>query len=246
MKPVKVMGVPINPVTNQQMESLISEMLSEKTTSTLMTPNPEMVMAATTNSELMAALQSADLVIPDGIGLIIASRLKNLGLKERVTGIDTMEKVLACCHQQQLSFFLLGGQPGRAEKAVNTIEQKYPGIKVAGCHHGYFQDAEEKGVLEMIRNSSPDVLFVCLGFPRQEIWINQNRSRVSSRLMMGVGGSVDVYAGEVKRAPVFFQKLGIEWLYRLLQEPSRLGRMSVLPVFLWKALWIQKDEMKDR
>lgn len=241
MTSVKVMGVPINPITNEEMTPLIQKILSGNTTHALLTPNPEMVMAAATNPAFMEALQAAEVVIPDGIGLIIASRLRNLGLKERVTGIDTMEKILACCHQQHYSFYLLGGKPGRAEKAVAAIEKQYPGIRVAGCHHGYFKDEEEEAVLAQIRNASPDVLFVCLGFPRQEIWINHHRSQLSSRLLMGVGGSVDVYAGEVKRAPVFFQKLGLEWLYRLIQEPSRVGRMMVLPLFLWKALWMKKE-----
>lgn len=242
MNPIKIMKVPIHPVTNEMMTGKLEEMVENPEFQSIMTPNPEMVMAARTNDELMNALSSADLVIPDGIGLIIASKIKNLGLIERVTGIDTMERVLKICSEQKRSIFVLGGKPGRGEKALEKIRRSHPGITQTGCYHGYFSEEQELTIIQMIQQEAPDVLFVCLGTPRQEIWINQYKDQLPCRLAMGAGGSVDVYAGAVKRAPHVFQKAGLEWLYRLCQEPSRLGRMTILPVFLWKAIWMKPDE----
>jgi N-acetylglucosaminyldiphosphoundecaprenol N-acetyl-beta-D-mannosaminyltransferase len=242
MKPVQVMSVPVHPVTNAMMWDQLAAMLEEPGFHSIMTPNPEMVMMANRDEALMDALLSADLVIPDGIGLIIASRLKNMGLRERVTGIDTMEKVLRLCDENNRSIFMLGGKPGRGEKALENIMRRYPGIREVAAHHGYFTKDEETEVLEIIQQQAPDVLFVCLGSPRQEVWIHRHREQLNCRLAMGTGGSVDVFAGEVKRAPVVFQKIGLEWLYRLIQEPSRFKRMTVLPVFLWQALRLKKNE----
>ncbi len=240
MKPVIIMDVPVHPVTNDEIYGQLKEMMEELTIQTIMTPNPEMVMMANKNTELMTALTNADLVIPDGIGLIIASKIREIGLKERVTGIDTMDKVLRICHEKHMRIFILGGKPGRAEKAIANILVKYPGIDTAACYHGYFNDDENDIIISRINEYQPHVVFVCLGSPRQEIWIHKNRERLNGRIAMGAGGSVDVYAGEVKRAPVIFQKFGIEWMYRLIQEPTRIRRMAVLPLFLWKSLWMTK------
>jgi len=241
MKPVSIMHVPVHPVTNDEIYGRLKEILEEVKIYTIMTPNPEMVMLANKNRELMTALKNADLVLPDGIGLIIASKVKRIGLKERVTGIDTMEKVLQISDENHLRIFLLGGKPGRAEKAIANIMARYPGIDAAGYHHGYFNDDENDTVISFINKYQPHVVFVCLGSPRQEVWIHKNREKLNVRIAMGAGGSVDVYAGEVKRAPVIYQKLGIEWLYRLMQEPARIRRMVVLPLFLWKSLWMKKS-----
>jgi len=238
MKPVMIMDVPVHPVINTKMYEQLNEMMVGPGVKSIMTPNPEMVMLAQENKELMSALRASDLVIPDGIGLIIASKIRNIGLRERVTGIDTMAKVLRICHEKQKSIFLLGGKPGRAEKATKNILNQYPGITSAGYYHGYFSEAENDKIVDMINQQHPEVVFVCLGSPRQEVWIHMNRDRINCKIAMGAGGSVDVYAGEVKRAPVVFQKIGLEWLYRLIQEPARLKRMSVLPLFLWKSLWM--------
>lgn len=238
MKPVSIMDVPVHPVTNENIHEQLNEMMVGAGVQSIMTPNPEMVMLAQENKELMNALRASDLVIPDGIGLIIASKIRNIGLLERVTGIDTMAKVLQICHEQQKNIFLLGGKPGRAKNAIENILNQYPGITSAGYYHGYFSEEENDKILGMINQQHPEVVFVCLGSPRQEIWIHKNRDRLNCKIAMGAGGSVDVYAGEVKRAPDVYQKIGMEWLYRLIQEPSRIKRMSVLPLFLWKSLWM--------
>lgn len=237
MKPVEMMGVPIAPVTQQQLTNIIMEFMEGHQCRSIMTPNPEMVMAAQKHDGLMKALQSADLVLPDGIGLIMASKLKNMGLKERVTGIDTMDQILAYCYKRNKRVFLLGGKPGVADMAAKNIEKKYPGIQIVGTQHGYFNTDDSNEVLKEINESQPDVLFAGLGFPRQEVWIQNWREEMNCCIAMGIGGSLDVYAGVAKRAPLTFQKLGLEWFYRLIKEPWRIKRMMVLPRFLWDILW---------
>lgn len=201
------------------------------------TPNPEIVMSAQKDKELFRILNNADLVLADGIGIIMASKLKGLQLKHRVTGVDTMDKLLQYCGENEKSFFILGGKPGIAEMACRNIKVKYKGIRAVGCHHGYFDEKDEKGIIDKINSSKPDVLFVCLGAPKQEKWINRNKDRLNCRLAMGVGGSVDIYAGVTKRAPEIFQKLSLEWFYRLIKEPRRLKRMLVLPKFLARSIF---------
>lgn len=198
------------------------------------TPNPEIVMLAQEDRELLDILNGADLVLADGIGIIIASKLKGLRLKDRVTGVDTMERLLAYCNEDKRSIFIFGGKPGVAKLACDNIKKKYKFIEIAGYDHGYFKDEEEEKIIEKINASKPDVLFVCLGAPKQEKWISKNKDRLNCKIAMGVGGSVDVYAGLVKRAPLAFQKLGLEWFYRLIKEPWRIKRMLVLPKFLIK------------
>ena len=237
MKPVEMMGVPITPVTRQQIPEIIANYLEGTQCRSIMTPNPEMVMAAQKHDGLMDALKSSDLVLPDGIGLIIASRMKRMGLKERVTGIDTMDQILYYCHQTEKRIFLLGSKPGVADQAAKNIENKYPGLQIAGTHHGYFENDDSEQILHMINQSQADVLFAGLGFPRQEIWILQHQGKLACKMAMGIGGSLDVYAGVAKRAPLVFQKVGLEWFYRLMREPWRIKRMMVLPRFLWNIIW---------
>ncbi len=237
MKPVEIMGVPITPITRHQIPEIIADYLEETQCRSIMTPNPEMVMAAQKHDGLMDALKSSDLVLPDGIGLIIASKIKKMGLKERVTGIDTMDQILYYCHQTEKRVFLLGSKPGVAEQAATNIKEKYSGIQIAGTHHGYFDNDDSAHMIQMINQSHADVLFAGLGFPRQEIWIQQQRGELKCKIAMGIGGSLDVYAGVAKRAPLAFQKVGLEWFYRLMKEPWRIKRMTVLPQFLWKIIW---------
>lgn len=226
-------------VVNQDeaLEKLIAFLNEAPPPKEVYTPNPEIVMSAQKDKKLSEILNNADLVLADGIGIIIASGLKGLRLKHRVTGVDTMDKLLQYCGENKKSFFIFGGRPGIAEIACKNIEVKYRGIKVTGYHHGYFDKEDETEIIDKINNAKPDVLFVCLGAPKQEKWINKNKDKLNCKLAMGVGGSVDVYAGAAKRAPEIFQKLGLEWFYRFLKEPRRLKRMLVLPKFLVRSIF---------
>ncbi|SNS09424.1 N-acetylmannosaminyltransferase [Anaerovirgula multivorans] len=231
-KQVRILGVPIDMISQEEAFQKLVLFLEGSSIKKIYTPNPEIVMLAQEDQRLLKVIEGADLVLPDGIGLLIASKIKGLGLKERVTGVDTMDRLLNYCGDKKRSIYLLGGKPGTAEIACKNIEQQYPGIKIAGLHHGYFQEADENEIIADINAAAPDLLFVCLGAPKQEKWIDRYQDQLNCKIAMGVGGSVDIYAGTAKRAPVIFQKVGLEWFYRLMKEPWRMKRMMVLPKFL--------------
>ena len=189
------------------------------------TPNPEFLLAARNDEPFRQALLGADLVLADGVGVTYAAKILGRPLKGRVPGIEFAQRLVAWMAAHGKRLFLLGAKPGVAEQAAANLTAAHPGLAVCGTHDGYFQ--EDGPVVEAIRASGADVVFVCLGAPKQELWM------VS--LMVGLGGSLDVFAGVVERAPEGFQKLGLEWLYRLIKEPRRIGRMARLPLVLFQA-----------
>ena len=173
-------------------------------------------------------------MIPDGIGVVYAARILGRPLKGRVPGIDLASALMERMARTGKRLFLLGAKPGVAEQAAVKLQAEHPGLVVCGAHDGYFQ--EDGPVVEAIRTARADVVFVCLGFPRQEKWAAAHGQAAGARLYIGLGGALDVFAGKVERAPEQFQRLGLEWLYRLMKEPSRIGRMAKLPLFLVSAV----------
>ena len=165
--------------------------------------------------------------------MIYAAKILGRPLKGRVPGIDFAAALLGRAAGMGKRLYLLGAAPGVAEQAAVNLQAAYPGLVVCGVHDGYFQ--EDGPVADAIRAARADIVFVCLGFPKQEKWIAANGEAAGARLYIGLGGSLDVFAGKVERAPESFQKLGLEWLYRLIRQPSRIGRMSKLPLFLVSA-----------
>lgn len=232
---IPVKGVGFDPLTMEQAARQGGELLKQGGGHYVVTPNPEIVWLARERADLRAALNEADLVIPDGIGIIYASRILGVPLPERVPGIELTMKLLETAAQSGVGVYLLGARPGTAERAAEKLSVRLPGLRVVGTGDGYFQ--EDAPVLERIRASGAGLLLVCLGFPRQELWMAQHRGSLGDILMLGVGGSMDVFAGDVKRAPAGWQKAGLEWLYRLLCQPSRIKRMIKLPVFLGSVIW---------
>ena len=196
----------------------------------VVTPNPEIVETCRQDGEAMEAVNGADLVLADGIGVIYGAKLLGTPLKGRVTGIGFAQGLMERMAGNGRSLYLLGAKPGVAERAAENLARQYPGLQIAGTHDGYF--SEDGPVTEDIRASGADVVFVCLGAPKQEKWMRRNGEAAGAHLMVGLGGCLDVFSGEVKRAPAVFQKLGLEWLYRLAANPSRIGRMVKLPLFL--------------
>ena len=196
----------------------------------IVTPNPEIVYLCRTNSELAHAVNHADLVLPDGIGVIYASRILKRPLKEKVAGIDFAVRLTGMLAQEKRRLFLLGAKPGIAERAAEKLRIAHPGLLIAGTADGYFK--QDMPVIELINQSGADVVFVCLGAPKQELWMQRYRDSLNARLLVGLGGSLDVFAGEVSRAPEPFIRLGLEWFYRLVKEPKRIRRMAKLPLFL--------------
>jgi N-acetylglucosaminyldiphosphoundecaprenol N-acetyl-beta-D-mannosaminyltransferase len=240
VKSIKILGVKIHQVTNETAYNRFLTLMEEPKLSMICTPNTEIVMEAQQDAELKEVLQDADLVIPDGIGLVYASKIHQLGLTERVTGIDTMERILKYANNNKKSIFLFGGKPGVADKAAEKMKELYPNIQIKGIRDGYFKKEEEDKIIDHINEVKPDLLFVALGAPKQEKWIYQNRKILNVKVAMGVGGALDVWAGVSKRAPKIFQQLHLEWFYRLLKEPTRIGRMMSLPKFMIKVL-ISRD-----
>jgi len=198
------------------------------------TPNPEFLLAAKKDAQFRQALLGADLVLADGVGVTYAAKILGRPLKGRVPGIDFAQRLLAWMAAHGRRLYLLGAKPGVAEQAAVNLKRSYPGLVICGTHDGYFQ--EDAPVAADIRAQGADVVFVCLGAPKQELWMVRNGPESGAALMVGLGGSLDVFAGVAERAPEGFQRLGLEWLYRLIREPSRIGRMSKLPLVLGDAL----------
>jgi N-acetylglucosaminyldiphosphoundecaprenol N-acetyl-beta-D-mannosaminyltransferase len=196
----------------------------------VVTPNPEIVEICRENHEANRVINDADLVLPDGIGVIKGAAMLGTPLKERTPGIEFASHLMERMAEEGLSLYLLGAKPGVADMAAEKLVEKYPGLKIAGTHDGYFK--EDAPVVEAIAASGADCVFVCLGAPKQEFWIKKNGPATGARLLCGLGGSLDVFAGTVERAPKFFCDHGLEWFYRLCKEPKRIGRMMKLPLFL--------------
>jgi N-acetylglucosaminyldiphosphoundecaprenol N-acetyl-beta-D-mannosaminyltransferase len=196
------------------------------------TPNSEMLLRAWRDPEFAAVLNKADLTAPDGIGVVYAAKILKQPLPERVAGFDLISRVLETASDGRASFYFFGSKPGVAERAKEKLLETYPSLKIAGAADGYF-DAEKEAVVRAdIREKAPDFLLVCLGMEKQEKWICGHVEGLNVSAAFGLGGVLDVFAGEVKRAPDFFAKNGLEWFYRLVKQPARLWRMTALPRFM--------------
>lgn len=238
---VEVLGVSISKVTMNEAVSKVREFVKSDRFHSVYTPNPEFVMLAQEDKEFHKILQEADLVVPDGIGVVIASRIKKNPLPERVPGYDLAQNTMKEAVEQGYKYYFFGGKPGVADEAAAKMRETYPGIQIVGTHDGYFKPADEPAIIADINESGANILLVCLGAPKQEKWIEANKAALTNvRVAMGLGGSLDGMAGRVKRAPMIFQKLGLEWFYRLLKQPSRFVRMLVLPKFLLKVIFYRK------
>lgn len=225
-----VLGVGFDPVTMDEAVARGMAMLDTDAPDYVVTPNPEIVMACREDPEAREAVEAASLVLPDGIGIVYGAKILGRPLPEKVPGADFALGMFARMAASGRSVYLLGAKPGVAETAGQNLQERFPGLVIAGAADGYFQD--DGPVIDAINAAAPDMLLVCLGAPKQEKWMYRNRDKLRVRLMAGLGGSLDVYAGVVERAPETWQKLNLEWLYRLKQDPRRIGRMMKLPHFM--------------
>ncbi|SJZ42758.1 WecB/TagA/CpsF family glycosyltransferase [Selenihalanaerobacter shriftii] len=234
MAKIKILDILINKVDMvaaiEEVENLIQ---SDSSQHLVVTPNSEMVVMAQEDKVLKRIINEADLVVPDGVGLVLASKLMGEPLIERVTGIDLMVGLLELAAKRGYGVYFLGAKPGIIPQVKKRILAKYPELKIIGTHHGYLDDKSEKQVIEEINYLNPELLFVGMGVPLQEKWLDKNLDRLKVPISIGVGGSFDVLAGEKKRAPIWIQKLNLEWLYRLIQEPQRIYRILALPKFVY-------------
>lgn len=202
----------------------------------VITLNAEMIYRAQHNRQLRDMYSQARLVTPDGIGVIWALRRAGCQITRRVTGIGLTLKILDLARERNWRVFLLGAEPGIAEKVAQKLAQSERPLSIVGVHHGYFTDQESPRIMELIRATTPDVLLVGLGAPRQDIWIARHLEELMVPVCIGVGGTFDVLAGKVKRAPKMWRRLGLEWLFRLFSEPTRIKRQMALPRFAWLVL----------
>ena len=234
-KKVNILGAKIDRIAMAEAKDIAMSFFETEGKKVIYTPNSEIILYASRNKEFMDKLNSADLMIADGIGVVYGAKVLRNSLPERVAGFDLLKTILPLMAKKGLSLYLLGSKPGVSEKAGENLLKDYPGIKIAGTHDGYFKDDEE--VIADINAKKPDLLLVCLGFPKQENWIYDNREKLQVKAMIGAGGCLDVFSGTVERAPEFYCKHGLEWFYRLKKEPWRFKRMTALPVFALKVLF---------
>ena len=225
-----VLGVQYDNVTMAEALDTARALLQRPEASYCVTPNAEMAYEALHDESFRAILNEASLVLPDGAGVVLGAKILKTPLKEKVAGIDFAANLLGVLEETGGRLFLLGGKPGIAEQAAENMKKTYPKLCICGTADGYFKD--EAPVIARINEARADVVFVCLGAPKQERFMHDHRAELNVRLMIGLGGSLDVFAGTVERAPKFWSDHGLEWFYRLCKEPKRIGRMMKLPLFL--------------
>jgi len=231
----KYLGVNVSPLSYNGVIEAIKKRILQGEQSTIIAVNPEKVMAAQRDPQVKELINKSTFQIADGVGILLASKLKGGNISSRVTGVDMMTNILLMSAQEGFPVYFYGAQEEVVVKAIENIKKSYPAIQIAGYTNGY--DKDEDALAARIHQSGAQVIFVALGSPKQELWIQRNLVRLPNvKVFQGVGGSFDVFSGTVKRAPMLFRKLGIEWLYRLISEPSRLKRQSKLPVFLMKVI----------
>ena len=233
MNRIDVLGVEFDDLTMDEAVERALGLIEERRAAYACTPNPEIVMAARENASLAAALKDAALVLADGVGITKAAQMLRTPLKGRVPGIDFAQALMARLAERGGSVYLFGAKPGVAGAAAEKLSEAFPGIVIAGTDDGYFTD--DKPIIERINAAAPDFLMVCLGSPKQELWMAERAGKISCGLMAGLGGSLDVLAGNVQRAPETWRKLGLEWLYRVIKEPKRVTRLAKLPLFVIEA-----------
>lgn len=236
----EIMGLRFDNVTMAEAVRQGEAFLDGDRPAVVVTPNAEIAYDATKNSSFCNMLNEADMMLPDGAGVVLASKLRKTPVKEKVAGIDFATRMLAVFARRGTRLFLLGSKPGVAEQAAKKMEEIAPGLVICGTADGYFQD--DQLAIEKLRAADAQAVFVCLGSPKQEKFMLSHRSELPEvRLMAGLGGSLDGFAGNVKRAPKWMIRLQLEWLYRLCREPKRIGRMMRLPKYICKAVFSRKQ-----
>lgn len=240
-----ILGYPVDLTDMENALEIAENYINAKTCGQIVTLNPEMIMQGKKNPELSNALLDAELVLPDGIGVVIA--LKKIGIHiKRLPGIEFSEALIKKCAEKGYNIGFLGASKDVLEATVNIFQAKYPLIKIVYTHDGYFNGDEEIKIANELKNSHVQVLFVALGVPKQEVWSANYKNILNSVIMVGVGGSFDVWSKKVKRAPVIFRKFGLEWFFRLISQPSRFKRMfPTLPLFYIKVLLDRRTTRKE-
>ena len=242
MEKEKVLGIDVCVTTYEELKKCIRNDIEQNKKSYIVTVNPEKVIKASKDKSLKKILNGAKYQIPDGVGIIYASKIKKGKIKSRITGIDTMEMICELCNEENFKIFMYGAEEEVIEKAKAKLENKYPNINICGYINGYERDTTK--IIDNINNSGANVLFVALGSPKQELFISKNINDINCNILLGVGGSFDVISGKKKRAPRWMRKKGLEWLYRLIKEPKRFFRQTKIISFIFEVILEKNKENK--
>ena len=229
-----ILGVPVVPYTMDETVTKLTQDTLKNKRNFVVTANAEIIMMAQGDKEYKTLLaETADLILPDGAGTVWAGNYLGYTIPERVAGYDLYLRLLEEAAKNNIPVYFFGGKPGIAEEAAEEGKHRWPGLNVAGCRNGYFSSEEETEIIKGINRSGAAMLFAALGAPKQEKWLAKYREELKPCLLMGIGGSFDVLAGKVQRAPKWMQDAKLEWLFRLIKQPSRFGRMLALPKFVF-------------
>lgn len=241
-----ILGVPVDAITYESWLELIGKWVKGAGARHVCTVNPEFIMVAQRDPNFFNILNRAELCVPDGVGLLWAARRLGSPLPERVTGSDGLPIIAERAAQEGWKLFLLGAAPGVAEQTADVLRERYPGVKIVGTYAGSPSVDEEDEIVARINASGADLLFVAYGAPMQDKWIARNLPRLRVAMAMGVGGAFDFIAGVVPRAPLWMQRAGLEWLFRLIRQPWRIGRMLRLPAFVLAVLSRKNEKANTR
>ena len=237
MDTVPILGLPIHCVSTEQALQFVSEAVAKRDAPRhIVTADASMAVIARRDPELRAIVAGADLVTPDGAGILWASRLLRTPITQKVSGVDLVGHACRLSAERGWRMFFLGAAPGVAEEAARNLRERFPGAQIVGTHDGYFTPDQEPDVLARIKAAMPDVLLVAFGIPKQEKWITRHKAALNVPVSIGIGGSFDVYSGRVSRAPVWMQEHSLEWLHRLASNPKKIGKVMTLPQFVLLAL----------
>ena len=246
MNKVDIRGILFDNVTPEEATEICEGFVKSGKQGVVFTPNSEIVQMALENEEFAGLINSAELVIPDGAGVVLAGKILKKNLKGKVAGVELAERLVSRSNESGIRFFFYGASRDAgngksvADVAKERLLEKYPNALIVGTNDGYIKPEENDALIKKINETKADALFVCLGVPKQEKWICENRDRLNVKLIIGLGGSLDVFAGTVKRAPKIFIKLNLEWFYRLICEPKRLGRMMNIPKFILSTIFSKR------
>ena len=231
METETILGLRVNRVSMDQALEAIAGYIAERSPRHIVTADASMAIIARGDKDLHAIVERADLITPDGAGILWASKLLGFPLQHKVSGVDMVGKLCELSAERGYRLYFLGAAPGVAEAAAEKLRLKFPGTQIVGVHDGYFTKEQEPALLDEIAAAKPDVLLVAFGIPKQEKWIDAHKAALGVPVSIGIGGSFDVYSGLVQRAPLWMQRNGLEWLHRLSKNPKKIGKVMTLPKF---------------
>jgi N-acetylglucosaminyldiphosphoundecaprenol N-acetyl-beta-D-mannosaminyltransferase len=238
---IHLLGVRISKLTEEEAVERLHDFIRTREPHLVVTADSFAIVTASEDEEFRRILKCADMVTPDSTGIVWASRRLGCSLPERVSGVDLAERMCELAARQDYSVFLYGAAPGVADAAAANLRARYPALRIAGTAHGFIPDAEQEALLARIESARPDILLAALGIPRQEKWIYRHMQRLRVPVSIGVGGSFDVFAGRVSRAPAWMQRHGMEWAYRLFKNPRKIAKVRTLPRFVLMVMRYRSD-----